>query len=345
VVLIILAATAFAAGPDAWLESVVVVQTGSSLCAGALVDDQGSVLTAYHCVASGGRPRVEQRSGRRAKGTVVRVDRARDLAWVSVPDLAGASSLEMRPEPPIPGSPIWVLGHPMSSDIPGGFYSGTLRFSVAEGVVSAVGPLAIQVSAPLNPGNSGGPLVDDRGAVVGVVSRRASGQGLGFAGRVEGFADQPERALSPLGGTLALEATLAAMDTGALVVSPRLEVAARDRLLLSGSLGLPLSSRWATLRFGSSSATRGEGAVGLRQRIGTGPWATRLDAFTGVAALETWTASDDDPLAWTITTDPVWIIGGAIRLRDVGFEMAFSPGGDAGRAAIVLRIPGVFQVW
>ena len=55
---------------------------------------------------------------------------------------------------------------------------GTLRWSVVDGVVSSLGSQAMQISAPLNPGNSGGPVIGEDGELVGVVSRRLSGQGL-----------------------------------------------------------------------------------------------------------------------------------------------------------------------
>ena len=337
---------AVASGPAGWMDAVVRVQLGSTTCAGVVADGEGGVLTAYHCVASGGRPRVHTRDGRVASAVVRRVDRGRDLAWLEAAGLVGAAHLTLGDgDPPAIGAAAWVLGHPQGADLPSGFFTDTLRFSVAAGVVSAVGPEAVQVDAPLNPGNSGGPLVDDRGRVIGVVSRRLSGQGLGFAGRVDGFSDAPERPLSPLGGTIAVEAAVVAMEAGAVVIGPRLEVAARDRVVLAAWVGVPVDARWATVRFGSTQFLRGEGQLALRQRLGHGPYAARLDAFVGVASLESRQVEPDEPLDWTTASTVEGTFGGAIRLRSVGFELGLSPQDGAGRAAMVVRMPGVIQVW
>lgn len=85
---------------------------------------------------------------------------------------------------PNPGDDIAVLGSPLG-----------LANTVTRGIVSAVrtssadsfsslpeGVTLIQTDASVNPGNSGGPMVNDKGEVVGVVTyRHASGAGLGFA--------------------------------------------------------------------------------------------------------------------------------------------------------------------
>ncbi len=47
--------TATASPSEAWLDALVLIQQGSTVCAGALVDPSGTVVTAYHCVSSGGR--------------------------------------------------------------------------------------------------------------------------------------------------------------------------------------------------------------------------------------------------------------------------------------------------
>ncbi len=62
------------------LDAVVIVRQGSGLCAGAFMDDQGHVATAYHCVSAGGRPEIELRDGRRAVGRVVAWEARTDLA-------------------------------------------------------------------------------------------------------------------------------------------------------------------------------------------------------------------------------------------------------------------------
>lgn len=327
------------------LDHVLLLETGSTMCAGAHVGE-GMVATAYHCVAPGGRVRVTDRDGGMAIGRVRGVDRGRDLAVVYVEELTGDGLVVG--EPPAVGAGIAVLGHPLAADLPAGFYEDTLRFSLAEGVVGAVGSQALQISAPLNPGNSGGPLVDAEGRLVGVVSRRLGGQGLGFAARVDDLDALKEARMSPVGGTVALELGLIAMQDGTIAVGPRLELAARDRVVLEGSAHLPLSARWTAVRFGEVAFLRAETHAGLRQRIGRGAWTVRVDGWGGVGWLERLTAPEDEPLGYAVRHTPVPVVGGAIRLRNIGFELGYGLGADgrsAGRAGLIVRSPGVFTVW
>jgi hypothetical protein len=338
---------ASAAPVDAWLDAVALVTQGSATCA-AVHLGEGRFATAYHCVAPGGRPRVRLRDGRSSVGQVRGVDRANDLAWISAPSLADGPALPLGDAPQV-GAEVWALGHPYGEDRPEGLYSGTLRWSAQAGVVSAVGPWALQISAPLNPGSSGGPVVAD-GSVVGIVSRKLSGQSLGFAGRSEALSEllgAPERRLSPLGGTVALELVLAG-QTGSgstLAGGARLQIAVRDRLLLSGAGLVPASPRWSAARFGAASSVVGEGAAGVRQRFGRGTWSVALDGFVGAAAIHRWEAAPDDPLDLSTGTTVAAIFGGTVRFRAVGFELATSPAGGIGRAGLIWSFPGVLGVF
>ena len=80
---------------------------------------------------------------------------------------------------PPSGSDIFAAGAPASLD---------LAFSLTRGIVSGLpvvrGRRRLQTDAPISPGNSGGPLVDPNGTVVGVVSSKLAGatvEGLAFA--------------------------------------------------------------------------------------------------------------------------------------------------------------------
>ena len=333
---------------DAWMDAVVVVQLGSTLCAGAIVDPDGTVATAYHCVAPGGRPRLRTREGETTVGRVVAVDRGRDLAVIAAPELAGTAWLEPRGTAPEPGEWVAALGHPAGADLPLGFYEGTLRFSASQGIVSAVGSQSLQISAPVNPGNSGGPVVDARGRIVGVVSRRLAGQALGFAGRAShlmALLEQDTPRVGVVGGTVALEGALTALDLGTVALGPKLEVGVRDRVVVEASVSFPLSSRWTAARFGTSQFLRGEVHGGLRQRVGHGSWTTRIDGWAGMAMRETLTADPADPLQLTTTVDLVPTVGGTVRMRSIGFELGFGLTEPVGRAAVVLRLPGVVSVF
>ena len=147
-----------------WLDSVVKITTGPSLCAGVMLERPGLVATAYHCVASGRRSRVERRNGDSAVGRILATDPDNDLALVEIDAFEDWQGLAIRSDSPSVGEQVWALGHPLgfNADMNPSL-EGLLYFSVSSGIVSAVGPKLVQVDAPLNPGNSGGPILDDKG--------------------------------------------------------------------------------------------------------------------------------------------------------------------------------------
>ena len=87
---------------EAWLGAVVLVETGPNLCAGTLIDEQGTIATAYHCVASGWTSRVTTRDGREARAFVLNTSPRDDLALLSAPTLAGSEvrAFDLSPDAP-----------------------------------------------------------------------------------------------------------------------------------------------------------------------------------------------------------------------------------------------------
>jgi S1-C subfamily serine protease len=149
---------------------------------GILLTPDGYVLTNHHVVREANRMRLTMTDGARLGAVPVGTDPPNDLAVVradgsGLPYAALGDSAALKV-----GQLVIAIGNPF------GFQS-----SVSTGVVSATGrgmrsidrrliENVIQHTAPLNPGNSGGPLVDSRGRVVGInTAIIATAQGLGFA--------------------------------------------------------------------------------------------------------------------------------------------------------------------
>jgi S1-C subfamily serine protease len=86
--------------------------------------------------------------------------------------------------PPTEGETIFVIGHPEG-----------LRFTLSTGIISRMKGSTIQMSAPVSPGNSGGPVFDDRGDLVGIVTSMVDKNGdpnaenLNFAVRADALLD------------------------------------------------------------------------------------------------------------------------------------------------------------
>jgi S1-C subfamily serine protease len=160
---------------------------------GFVVTPDGYVMTNSHVVAGARAIRVRTSSGELAEGQVMGDDPATDLALVRVDPVALAGSAQTAPYLPIDGARAPRVGQlAVAIGNPLGFES-----TVSTGVVSALGRSlrgrtgrlidgVIQHTAPLNPGSSGGPLLDGRGRVLGVnTAIIARSQGIGFAIAVE----------------------------------------------------------------------------------------------------------------------------------------------------------------
>jgi serine/threonine protein kinase/S1-C subfamily serine protease/peroxiredoxin len=163
----------------------------------------GLVATNYHVIkeASQARVQLHDQTSCEVLGCLA-LDADADLAILQLkdpPEKMDALKLRADDEPR-PGSNVIAIGHPS------GF-----RFSITTGIVSAVhrtddlpspyrdvisAPsehLWVQTSAPISPGNSGGPLLDGQGQVIGINTWVAGGTNLGFALHVQHVAALLER--------------------------------------------------------------------------------------------------------------------------------------------------------
>ncbi len=162
--------------------SVFTVDTDSGTGSAWVVSSgaEGSeLITNYHVVKetwrAGGRTVTVIRDDTKYTGTIEQVEQAADLAVVSVEEKLPA--LPIAEKKPAVGDPVLVLGSPLG-----------LGGTVTSGIVSAFrtedGTKEMQFSAPISPGNSGGPVINLQGQVIGVSVAKyvADGaEGLGIA--------------------------------------------------------------------------------------------------------------------------------------------------------------------
>ncbi len=282
-----------------WLDAVVLLITGPAYCSGVLIDDRGTVATAYHCVASGLRPRVITRDNQEGKGRIIATRPREDIALVSVPALANRGTfLDIHDDQPQQGDRVYGMGHPFAPAAERSeAMEGMLLWSVTEGIVSAVGPRLIQTDAALNPGNSGGPVVDAQGRIVGITSRKLGGDNVAFLSSAQQLRELIADPGKPffLGGhwqvgLSLLQGTTAAMSTSWMLTS---HVVLRERVVLGGGVNLSSPARSTSLETGFAEFARIEAGGSLRQRLGTGGWSTTLDAGGGAVVLGGYTSSFD----------------------------------------------------
>ncbi len=144
--------------------AIVSIRTPIGLGTGFVVRDYGWIVTNLHVIAGADRALVTFPNKKSYPVLeVLNLSAAHDLALLRVeakglPVLKLADSEKVRP-----GDPIVAIGHPLG-----------LEDTVSNGLVSAVRQIgdvtALQISAPIAPGSSGGPLLDERGEVVGVAT-------------------------------------------------------------------------------------------------------------------------------------------------------------------------------
>lgn len=162
-------------------KATVVIQTGGAVGSGFVVAPDRLVLTNAHVVGRSQRVRVTYHDGSEHVGIVLAVDPAHDLAAVEVRTGTRAETLPLGDSDEVKiGQSVLAFGSPFGLE-------GTLT----QGIVSARRDMPlqrtlvrgiIQTDAPINSGNSGGPLVNSAGHVIGVntfIFR--GGQGLSFA--------------------------------------------------------------------------------------------------------------------------------------------------------------------
>ena len=153
--------------------SVVQIRTRSGTGTGVALTGDGYVLTNYHVVADVNRATLRLPDGSLVGARVVVGTESPDLALLKAAP-TGLTPASWADSERLPlGQTVIAIGHAL--DLEG-------EPTISRGIVSAVrnleGVRYVQTDAALNPGNSGGPLIDASGAVVGINTLRVESAGL-----------------------------------------------------------------------------------------------------------------------------------------------------------------------
>jgi serine protease Do len=163
---------------DRWNPDLQGFRVPSGQGSGIVVAEDGYVLTNYHVLESNAEIQVYLSDNRVLPAKVVGVDRTTDLALLKV-DATGLLPIAWGDSDEVDiGSPVWAVGSPfgLAGSVSFGILSGKHRIDLnanpqyrgsRERITSRYSDL-MQSDVAVNPGNSGGPLVNGRGELIGI---------------------------------------------------------------------------------------------------------------------------------------------------------------------------------
>lgn len=172
--------------------------TAAASGSGFILTADGYILTNYHVIENSNSVKVTMYDGTSYDATIVGYDESNDIAVLKI-DATGLTPVVLGDSDKLNvGDPVVAIGNPL----------GELTFSLTSGAVSALNREVtlssnvtmdlIQTDCAINSGNSGGPLFNSHGEVIGIVSAKysssassssASVEGLGFAIPMDDVAD------------------------------------------------------------------------------------------------------------------------------------------------------------
>ncbi len=157
-------------------DSVFRVETDKGVGTGFLAINASSVVTCAHVIKEASTIKVLANKGGEWSVTAVLVDEKRDVAILTINRPSSRRQLRITETQPAVGSKVFTVGNPL------GFLTNTLSEGIIGGLRNSEGCGLLQISAPISPGSSGSPVLNERGDVIGVVSSTFSaGQSLNIA--------------------------------------------------------------------------------------------------------------------------------------------------------------------
>ena len=169
---------------------------------GFIINEEGYILTNYHVIQGAQEISVTLSNDVTTTAQIVNYDENQDVAMIKITDesvkipatveLGDSDSLQ-------PGEEVIAIGTPLSTELSSTVTISATSRSVA--VESGVTMNLIQTDAAINAGNSGGPLVNTKGEVVGINSSKISGEaveGIGFSIPINDIKDKIESLSKPI---------------------------------------------------------------------------------------------------------------------------------------------------
>ena len=171
---------------------VTELPRGASVGTGVILTEDGYIITNAHVIAGGTSCYVALADGSIFDAALVGYDAEQDLAVIKAQDTDGRAAqglpaAEFGDSDALSvGDPVYAIGNPLGVELRGTLTDGIVSAINRDVDVDGVTMTLIQTNAALNNGNSGGPLIDSYGQVVGInfmklYARYSTVEGLGFA--------------------------------------------------------------------------------------------------------------------------------------------------------------------
>ncbi len=142
--------------------AVVTIESGLGSGSGFFISDDGYLLTNEHVVGGAKFVKIKTLTGKSMIGEVMRIDSIRDVALIKT-EGAGMPVLAIRKTVPNVGEAVYAIGSPFGEKL-----AGTLTQGVLSSRRTLEGVTFLQSDVSINHGNSGGPLIDASGEVIGI---------------------------------------------------------------------------------------------------------------------------------------------------------------------------------
>ena len=158
---------------------------------GFFIHENGYIATNFHVIEGASQIQVTLYSGISKKATVVGSSPSDDLAVIKISGTGYPTARIGNSDAVVAGATAIVVGHPLGAQYPWTVTQGIISFTHRQALFSTdyeiIEMTLMQFDAPVNGGNSGAPVCNDRGEVIGIATRKhASLEGVGMALPING---------------------------------------------------------------------------------------------------------------------------------------------------------------